>query len=228
MKNKRILLIFFIAISIPLIFTKINLVDADPVKTDIFTPLKQTPSVPLVDNLSKPNLFYHSNNLIQKPGSFYVAKGELLYIVGHVVDAFNVPLGNVLIKIWQTNAAGKYHSLLPAGSKYEDRNFLMSGQTITSNTGYYDFITIFPGFYDDRAPHINVLIYHRDFGLIETELYFEGHPRNENDPIYMGYGEDDRAKVTASVRYVDPNDIRKGKIATFNIVMDGIQQYKKY
>jgi protocatechuate 3,4-dioxygenase beta subunit len=194
----------------------------------IFTPLEQTPMALIFDNLSKPSTFNKNNNLVRKTGSFKFAIGEPLYIKGVVTDAFNVPIEGVIIKIWQTNAAGKYHTLLNKNSKYIDKNFLMSGQSITNNMGRYEFVTIFPGFYDDRAPHVNIIISHRKFGIIETEIYFDGHLRNSRDPIYMTYPEEARKQLTASVQQVDRNNLKAGKIATFNIVLDGVQQYKKY
>lgn len=197
-------------------------------KIDVFNPLEQTPSALIVDNLSKPKTFNKNNNLTRKTGAFDVAIGEPLYIRGNIIDAFKVPIENAIVKIWQTNAAGKYHSLIGANSKYVDKNFIMSGQSITDNMGYYEFLTIFPGFYDDRAPHINVIISHKKFGIIETEIYFENHPKNNTDPIYLSYPENDRKRLTATVQYVDKDDVAKGKIAIFNVVMDGIHQYKRY
>ena len=44
----------------------------------------------------------------------------------------------------------------------------------------------------------------------------------------MSYPEEDRKMLTAEVKYVEPNNITKGKIAEFDIVMDGLQQYKRY
>jgi protocatechuate 3,4-dioxygenase beta subunit len=204
----------------------------DPVcgfgSTGIFSPMKQTPSAMIFDNLSKPTKFSRSNNLVRKAGSFKLALGEPLYIRGKITDAFGVPIDGVIVKIWQTNAAGKYHSLLQKNSKYIDRNFLMSGQSVTDNTGRYEFITIFPGFYDDRAPHINIIVSHRRFGIIETEMYFDGNPKNSRDPIYLVYPEDDRKLLTATVKSVSSDDPSRGKIAVFNIVMDGLHQYKRY
>lgn len=221
MKVKQIFLVtlYFLTIEVAL--------GAKP-RSDIFSPMKQTPSAVLSDNLSKPKDFNRNNNLTRRTGSFNIAIGEPLYIKGTVVDAFNVPIEGVIIKIWQTNAAGKYHTLLPKNSKYEDKNFLMSGQAITNNTGHYEFVTIFPGFYDDRAPHINVIISHKKFGIIETELYFDNHFKNKEDPVYMTYSKEDRERITAKMKYVNADDIKKGKIATFDIVMDGVQQYKRY
>ncbi len=223
MKRLIVLFIYIIAIS-----EGSTVFAANRKTNNIFEPLKQTPSALMFDNLSKPREFNKNNNLTRKTGSFEMAVGEPLYIKGKVVDAFGVPIEGVIIKIWQTNAAGKYHSLLAKDSKYIDKNFIMSGQSITDNMGYYEFITIFPGFYDDRAPHINIIIAHKKFGIIETEIYFKDNPKNTNDPIYMSYPEDDRKMLTADMKYIDSNNVTKGKIAEFNIVMDGLQQYKRY
>ncbi len=211
-----------------LLFRKYNCYSKDIYRSDIFNPLPQTPSALIVDNLSKPKIFNKNNNLTRKTGSFYMAVGEPLYIKGNVIDAFKVPIEGVIIKIWQTNAAGFYHTLLNKNSKFIDPNFIMSGQSVTDNMGNYEFLTIFPGFYDDRAPHINFIIAHKKFGIIETEMYFENHFRNKMDPIYLTYPEDDRKKLTAKVEYVDIKNLDKGKVVTFNIIMDGIQQYKRY
>jgi protocatechuate 3,4-dioxygenase beta subunit len=195
----------------------------------LFNPQKQTPAALLGDNLSKPKNFNKSNNLTRPVGSFHVAIGEPLYLQGIVTDAFRVPLEGVLIKIWQTNAAGKYHSLLKPNSKYVDKNFLMSGQSLTNNLGYYEFITILPGFYDDRAPHLNIIISHKKSDiLLETELYFEEHPLNTKDPIYNMYPPEDKKRLTAKIEYVDNHDPTQGKVAIFNITLDTIQQYKRF
>lgn len=197
-------------------------------KIDVFNPLKQTPEALIIDNLTKPKNFNKNNNLTRKTGSFEVAVGEPLYIEGTVIDAFKIPIEGAIIKIWQTNAAGYYQTLLDKSSKYYDKNFMSSGQAVTDNLGRYNFLTIFPGFYDDRAPHINIIISHRKFGTIETEIYFDGHFRNSIDPIYLTYPEEDKKMLTAPVNYVDREDLTKGKKIRFNIVMDGIHQYKRY
>ena len=197
-------------------------------RVDFFKPNQETPSALLVDNLSKPKEFHRSNNLTRPSGSFKVANGDPLYIKGNIFDAFGIPLSNVIVKIWQTNAIGVYHSLISKNSASRDPNFLMSGQSVTNNLGEYEFITIFPGSYDDRTPHINFLIIHKKFGIIETEMYFKNHPKNIFDPIYLNYPKKSIAALTADIEYVNTKNINEGKIATFNIVMDGIHQYKKY
>lgn len=197
-------------------------------KFDLFTPQKQTPTGLIVNTLSKPDKFNTNNDLTRYVGSFNVATGELLYLKGTITDAFGIPIEGATIKIWQANSAGKYQTLLNKESSYVDKNFVMSGTARSDNLGRYGFKTIFPGVIEGRAPHINMIIFHPNFQTIETEVYFEKHYLNEKDPQYMSYSEEDRKLLTAKVvnyDYLKPED---GKIATFNIVMDGIHAYKGY
>jgi hypothetical protein len=73
-----------------------------------------------------------------------------------------------------------------------------------------------------------MIISHKRFGIIETEVFFEKHPKNSTDPLYLNYTDDEKKAVTGKVDYVDAYDIKKGKVIIFNIVMDGIHQYKKF
>ena len=195
---------------------------------DIFSPLKQTPNRLIKTVISQPEKFSTSNDLTRNVGSFDVANGELLYLKGKVIDAFGIPIEGATIKIWQTNSSGYYQSLLDEESNYIDENFIMSGTARTDNLGRYGFKTIFPGFEKDRAPYINIIISHPKFGTIETEIYFKDHPLNEKDPYYMSYNLEDRIALTADVVDINEKNIKDGKVATFNIVMDGIHPYKGY
>ncbi len=220
---KKIFLFLFLSFVIDF-----NILNANDIKSvNIFDPLKQTPSRLLDTSISKPTSFSTSNDLTRKVGSFDVANGELLYFVGSITDAFGIPIEGANIRIWQTNSYGKYHSLLEDGSKYIDDNFVMSGTAKTDNLGRYGFKTIFPGFEKGRAPYININIVHPKFGEIETEVFFENHPSNENDLFFSAYPEEDKKLITARVKNISKNP-KDGKVATFDIVMDGIHSYKEY
>lgn len=203
---------------------------ANAVVTDIFSPLKATPKAIITNTLSRPVEFYPNNNLTRYIGSFNanVAVGEPLYLKGTLMDAFGVPIEGANIRIWHTNSAGKYQSLQRDDSLYIDENFRGSGTARTDNLGRYGFYTIFPGFFADRAPHINVEVSSPRFKTFITELYFEGHPRNQNDPQFMSYPKNDREMLIARVVNADVNDPSKGKIATFDIIVDIIHQYKGF
>ncbi len=195
---------------------------------ELFTPKTPTPTRFFSADLSMPEKFNTTNNLVQKTGSFYAAFGELLNVQGTITDSFGLPISGAIVEIWQTNSAGKYQTLLDQNSDLVDKNFNMSGRTLTDNLGNYYFFTIMPGFYLNRAPHINMNIYHPKFGKLETEMYFEDHPKNNIDYQYLSYSEEDRKLITAKVRLTDIFNSKSTKIATLDIVMKGVHQYKSF
>jgi protocatechuate 3,4-dioxygenase beta subunit len=193
-----------------------------------FKPRVPTPSRFFSADLSMPDIFVSSNNLAKKTGSFYRAYGEVIFIQGTLTDSFGVPITGAVIEIWQTNSAGKYHTLLEDDSEYIDKFFNMSGRAITDNLGNYHFITIMPGATAGRAPHINFNIYHEKFGKLETEMYFNNHPYNKTDYQYLVYNDEEKKLLTAEVRHSNILNTKSIKLCTFNLTMKGIHQYKKY
>jgi len=193
-----------------------------------FNPKKPTPSRFFAADISIPDQFGTTNNLAKKVGSFYRAFGEIIFIQGTLTDSFKVPITGAVIEIWQTNSAGKYHTLLDKNSEYIDKYFSMSGRALTDNLGNYSFITIMPGSVQGRAPHINMNIYQPKFGKLETEMYFEKHPFNNSDYQYLAYSAEERKLLVASVRHTDITNTQSIKLCTFNIVMRGTQLYKKF
>jgi len=201
---------------------------APQASNELFTPKTPTPTRFFSADLSMPEKFNTTNNLVQKTGSFYAAFGELLNVQGVITDSFGIPIDGAIVEIWQTNSAGKYQTLLDQNSDLVDRNFNMSGRTVTDNLGNYYFFTIMPGFYLNRSPHININVYHPKFGKLETEMYFEDHPKNNTDYQYLSYSEEDRKLITAKVRLTDIFNSKSTKIATLDIVMQGVHQYKSF
>jgi protocatechuate 3,4-dioxygenase beta subunit len=195
---------------------------------ELFESKLPTPSRLFSANLSMPEKFNSTNNLVQKTGSFYASFGEVMFLQGTITDSFNLPISGAVVEIWQTNSAGKYHTLLDRGSDLIDKHFNMSGRTSTDNLGKYFFITIVPGFYLNRSPHINMNVYHEIFGKLETEMYFQNHPRNATDYQYLSYEEDDRELLTSKVRLTDIFNSKSTKIVTFDVVMKGVHQYKDF
>lgn len=224
--------IFFTIAALLFVFTSsvhAQIFPAAPKSTnDLFSSRKPTPTRLFSADLSMPEKFNTTNNLVQKTGSFYAAFGEICFVQGTVTDSFGLPVVGAIIEIWQTNSAGKYQTLLDENSDLVDRNFNMSGRAITDNLGNYFFITIVPGFYLNRAPHINFNVYHEKFGKLETEMYFEEHPKNNTDYQYLSYNEEDRKALTARVRLSNIYDSRSTKIANFDIVLKGTHQYKYF
>ncbi|MFT6220457.1 MAG: protocatechuate 3,4-dioxygenase beta subunit [Myxococcota bacterium] len=195
---------------------------------ELFEARTPTPTRLFSANLSMPEKFNSTNNLVQKTGSFYASFGEVMFLQGTITDSFNLPISGAVVEIWQTNSAGKYQTLLDPKSDLVDKNFNMSGRSTTDNLGKYFFTTIVPGFYLNRSPHINMNVYHERFGKLETEIYFENHPRNKTDYQYLSYDEKDRGLLTGSVRLTDIFNPKSTKVVTFDMVMKGAHQYKDF
>ncbi len=189
-----------------------------------------TPTIDDGDSFARPQKFGKTNNLRRKSGSPFLAKGEYIMLEGYLTDLLNSPIENARIKIWQANHFGYYNHLLKNTEDYlkYDIDFAGSGISVTDNLGHFQFITIIPGYYGDRAPHIHFLIQHDLLqNEFETQMFFPGHPRNTYDPIYTTLGASQRALVTPKVILLTQNP-GDGKYALFNIKLDWIHPNKTY
>src|ERR1043165_5145566 len=73
--------------------------------------------------------------------------GERIKVSGKVMDEYGRPLRNVLVEIWQANAAGRYIHKAEIHDAPLDPNFLGGGRMLTDSDGSYSFYTIKPGAY---------------------------------------------------------------------------------
>ncbi|MGY5354536.1 dioxygenase family protein [Wenyingzhuangia sp. IMCC45467] len=94
------------------------------------------------------------------------------------------PLSGVLVDIWHCDAQGDYSEYGGTGmqnTNYTNNHFLRGRQTTDSN-GQASFISIFPGWYNGRAPHIHVEILNSNKSSIRvTQIAF---PKNICDTVY--------------------------------------------
>lgn len=98
------------------------------------------------------------------------------------------PLAGVLVDLWHCDANGYYSQYGGTGMQQidlTDENFLRGRQTTDAN-GQVSFISIFPGWYRGRAPHIHLEIL--DSGgnsLRVTQIAF---PKDTCDTVYATAG----------------------------------------
>jgi protocatechuate 3,4-dioxygenase, alpha subunit len=91
------------------------------------------------------------------------APGEIIEITGRVTELDGKALDNVILEIWQADAAGRFDN--PA--------FPGWGRAATDAQGNYRFRTIRPGAAPGRAPHVNFLIlYSGLMRQLHTVMFF--------------------------------------------------------
>lgn len=117
--------------------------------------------------------------------------GERIRIEGRVLDGLGQPCRDVLVEIWQANAAGRYNHPADRQEGALDPGFRGWGRAGTDfATGLYSFETVKPGPVVGRhgqpmAPHVNVWLVARGINIgLSTRLYFADEAAlNERDPV---------------------------------------------
>ncbi|MGJ5640944.1 intradiol ring-cleavage dioxygenase [Formosa sp. S-31] len=74
------------------------------------------------------------------------------------------PLAGVYVDLWHCDSEGNYSQYGGTNmqsTNYSDKNFLR-GRQLTDSNGQVSFISIFPGWYRGRAPHIHIEILDTD------------------------------------------------------------------
>lgn len=101
------------------------------------------------------------------------------------------PIAGAVVEIWHCDAEGVYSGypeeiahdlwknflfLRPGGGDHvkptNEKRFLRGAQ-VTDANGFVEFETIFPGWYEPRAPHIHVKIIADDRDYLTSSFYFE-------------------------------------------------------
>jgi len=117
------------------------------------------------------------------------AKGERIRVEGLVIDGTGSPVRDVLLEVWQANAAGHYAH--PEGGGPVEEGFRGWGRVITDfRTGEWGFDTVKPGPTPGRnvgtqAPHLNLWLVARGINVgLNTRMYFDDEAEaNARDPV---------------------------------------------
>ena len=102
--------------------------------------------------------------------------GERIVVHGKVMDTDGRPQPNILVEVWQANAAGRYVHKVDQHNAPLDPNFRGSGRCMTDADGNYMFYTIKPGAYPWGNPFN---------AWRPNQMYFPGDPLLELDPIFL-------------------------------------------
>ncbi len=155
--------------------------------------------------------------------------GERIIVSGTVCDERSNPLPNVLIEIWQANAAGRYVHKREIHDAPLDPNFFGSGRTMTDRQGRYRFVTVKPGAYPWnnhynawRPAHIHFSLIGANFPQrLVTQMFFPGDPLLAHDPIFNSVSSD-RARQLLVAKFDLASTIPEIALGyEFNIVLCG-------
>ena len=130
-------------------------------------------------------------------------QGDRIRIEGIVYDGSGTPVRDVLLELWQANAAGKYNHPADLQASAVDPSFRGWGRACSDfETGLWSFETVKPGSVEGRkrrpmAPHVNLWIVARGINIgLNTRMYFADEAAaNEADPVLGLIEQESRRKT---------------------------------
>jgi protocatechuate 3,4-dioxygenase, beta subunit len=160
-------------------------------------------------------------DLTRVPGRNGRATGQVLNVMGHVVNVAGEPVRGATVEIWQANSYGRYTHPSDTNPAPVDPNFDGSAVLTTDSQGRYRFTTIKPAAYPAgpgrmRPAHIHFQVSGRQNRLV-TQMYFENDPYNKTDPFLNSAA----AKDLLIVKLLPPSPEFEpdSKTAIFDIVV---------
>jgi protocatechuate 3,4-dioxygenase beta subunit len=129
--------------------------------------------------------------------------GERIIVSGKVVDELGRPQPNMLVEVWQANAAGRYVHKVDQHNAPLDPNFFGGGRCVTDDQGVYRFYSVKPGAYPWgnhpnawRPNHIHFSLFGPSICTrLVTQMYFPGDPLLDLDPIFLSSPEKARDRL---------------------------------
>jgi protocatechuate 3,4-dioxygenase beta subunit len=152
------------------------------------------------------------------------AEGQLLNVMGRVLNLAGEPIRNARVEVWQANAHGRYTHPSDPNPAPLDPNFEGSAVLTTDAEGRYRFKTIKPAAYPAgpnrmRPAHIHFKVIGRQDQIV-TQMYFENDPYNKTDPFLNSVGGAERQALLVK-KLLDPSPEFEpdSKLAIFDIVL---------
>ena len=131
--------------------------------------------------------FPQTSDLTRLPGRSGRANGQVLNVMGRVMNIAGEPVRGAKVEVWQANASGRYTHPSDPNPAPLDPNFDGTALLTTDASGRYGFKTIKPAAYPTgpttmRPAHIHFQVTGRQDRLV-TQMYFAGDPYNATDPF---------------------------------------------
>jgi protocatechuate 3,4-dioxygenase, beta subunit len=166
--------------------------------------------------------FDQNADLTRPPGRPGRAEGQVLNVMGRVLNLKGEPVRNAKVEIWQANAHGRYTHPSDTNPAPLDPNFEGSAVLTADDDGRYRFKTIKPAAYPAgpnrmRPAHIHFQVSGRQDQLV-TQMYFEGDPYNDTDRFLQTAGRTELLviKLLPPTPAMEP----ESKLVVFDIVLN--------
>jgi protocatechuate 3,4-dioxygenase beta subunit len=170
----------------------------------------------------------NTSNLRRKTGMALTAAGDRIYFTGKIVDSDCVPVPEAFIEVWHADSVGAYSFKMGDMKPSKDREFAGAGRTTTNNEGEFSFLTIFPGNYKNRAPHINFRITHPFFNETVGAVFFEYHSANDKDPVLVQYKAANQPPLVAEKRTPGSEERMTDRNYFVKIVLKGRSAFRRF
>src|SRR4029450_7025023 len=157
------------------------------------------------------------------PGKPSRAAGELIYVMGRVVNVEGQPVRGARTPLWQANTHGRYTHPSDTNPAPLDPNFEGFAIQDTDAEGRYRFKTIKPGAYPAtatwmRPPHLHFEVTGKINRLI-TQISFPAEPLNDKDLLLQNIRANKDgliAKVLPPTSDVEPDS----RLVVWDLVLD--------
>jgi protocatechuate 3,4-dioxygenase, beta subunit len=157
------------------------------------------------------------------PGKSGRAAGQVIHVMGRVLNVDGQPVRGARVELWQANSHGRYTHPSDTNPAPLDPNFEGFAVQNTDAEGRYRFKTIKPGAYPAtadwmRPPHLHFEVTGKINRLV-TQMYFPGEPLNDKD-LLLQHLRNNRegaiAKVLPPTLDVEPDS----RLVVWDIVLD--------
>ena len=152
------------------------------------------------------------------------AEGQVLNVMGRVLNLAAQAVRDAKVEVWQANTHGRYTHPSDPNPAPLDPNFEGSAILTTDAQGRYRFKTIKPAAYPAgpdrmRPAHIHFQVSGRQDKIV-TQMYFEGDPYNNADPFLNSVGGAERqALLVKKLLDPSPDYEPRSKMVIFDIVL---------
>ena len=151
------------------------------------------------------------------------AQGQVIHLMGRVLNVDGEPVKGARVEIWQANSQGRYTHPSDTNPAPLDPNFEGFSVQLTDAEGRYRFKTIKPGAYPAtaawmRPPHIHFEVTGRT-NRLTTQMYFPGEPLNDKDILLQGLRSNKEGAI-AKINQPGEGFERDSLMATWDIVLD--------